>query len=85
MQLASAAEDHGPFAEGASVLLSVVPEGTTVQKGDVLAVLDSSDYEELVRLQRITVERSKADKTQAELNFQIAQLRASRVHRRNNA
>jgi len=61
-------------AGGASVLLSVVPEGTTVRKGDVLAVLDSSDYEELLRLQRITVERSKSDKLQAELNLEIANL-----------
>jgi HlyD family secretion protein len=62
------------FAGGASVLLSVVPEGTTVKKGDVLAVLDSADYEELLRLQRITVERSKSDKLQAELNLKIANL-----------
>jgi len=32
-------------AGGASVLLSVIPEGSLVRKGDVLAVLDSSDYE----------------------------------------
>jgi HlyD family secretion protein len=62
------------FAGGASVLLSVVPEGTTVKKGDVLAVLDSSDYEELLRVQRITVERSKSDQLQAELNLKIANL-----------
>jgi HlyD family secretion protein len=62
------------FAAGASTLLSVVPEGTTVKKGDVLAVLDSSDYEELLRLQRITVERSKSDKLQADLNLEIAKL-----------
>ena len=45
-------------AGGASVLLSVIPEGTVVKHGDVLAVLDSSDYEEFLRLQRITLERS---------------------------
>ena len=39
-------------AGGASVLLSVIPEGSVVKRGDVLAVLDSSDYEELLRLQR---------------------------------
>jgi HlyD family secretion protein len=61
-------------AGGASVLLSVVPEGTVVQRGDVLAVLDSSDYEELLRVQRITVERAKADKLQAELDHEIAKL-----------
>jgi len=61
-------------AGGASVLLSVIPEGSVVKRGDVLAVLDSSDYEELLRLQRITLERAKADKLQAELDLQIARL-----------
>src|SRR5437764_3205050 len=42
-------------AGGASVLLSVIPEGSLVRRGDVLAVLDSSDYEELLRQQRMTV------------------------------
>jgi HlyD family secretion protein len=40
----------------------------------VLAVLDSSDYEELLRLQRITLERAKSDKLQAELNLEVAGL-----------
>ena len=39
-------------AGGASVLLSVVPEGTTVKRGDVLAVIDSADYEELLRIRK---------------------------------
>jgi HlyD family secretion protein len=61
-------------AGGASVLLSIVPEGSVVHRGDVLAVLDSSDYEELLRQQRMTVERSRADFRQAELNLEIAKL-----------
>ena len=61
-------------ASGASVLLSVIPEGSVVKRGDVLAVLDSSDYEELLRLQQITAERAKADKLQADLNVEIARL-----------
>ncbi len=61
-------------AAGASVLLSVIPEGSVVKRGDVLAVLDSSDYEELLRLQRITLERAKADKLQADLDVEIARL-----------
>ena len=52
-------------AGGAAVLLSVVPEGTTVKRGDVLAVIDSSDYEELLRIQEIAVERAAADHVQA--------------------
>ena len=45
-----------------------------VHRGDVLAVLDSSEYEELLRQQQITVERSRADHRQAELEYQIALL-----------
>src|SRR5271168_3011950 len=55
-------------ADGASVLLTVIPEGSLVKRGDVLAELDSSDYEELLRLQRITLERAKAEKLQADLD-----------------
>ena len=61
-------------ASGASVLLSVIPEGSVVKRGDVLAELDSSDYEELLRLQRITLERAKADRLQANLDREVAQL-----------
>jgi HlyD family secretion protein len=61
-------------AAGASVLLSVIPEGTVVKRGDVLAVLDSSEYEELLRLQQITLERARADHQQATLDLEIARL-----------
>jgi HlyD family secretion protein len=61
-------------AGGASILLSVIPEGTVVKRGDVLAVLDSSEYEELLRLQRITLERAKSEYQQATLNLEIARL-----------
>ena len=46
------------WAGGSSVLLSIVPEGSTVHRGNILAVLDASEYEELLRQQKITVERS---------------------------
>jgi HlyD family secretion protein len=61
-------------AGGASTLISVVPEGTFVERGDILAVLDSSDYEELLRVQRISVERAQADRLTAELDHEIARL-----------
>jgi HlyD family secretion protein len=62
------------WAGGASVLLSVIPEGSVVRRGDVLAVLDASEYEEVLRQQKMTVERSRADYHQAELNWEIATL-----------
>jgi HlyD family secretion protein len=61
-------------ADGASVLLSVIPEGSVVKQGDVLAMLDSSDYEELLRLQKISLERARADQRQASLDVEIAKL-----------
>ena len=62
------------MAGGASTLLSIIPDGSTVKKGDVLAVLDSSDYEELVRTQQMNVDRAQADHRQAELNLEVAKL-----------
>lgn len=59
---------------GASTLIRVVPDGTIVKRGDVLALLDSSEYDELLRLQRIYTERSKADRLRAQLDLEIAQL-----------
>jgi HlyD family secretion protein len=61
-------------AGGASVVIRLIPEGTFVKKDDVLAELDSADYAELLRLQKIDVERAQADKLQAELDHEIAKL-----------
>jgi HlyD family secretion protein len=61
-------------AGGASTLLSVVPDGSIVERGTVLAQLDSSDYEELLRQQRITVERSRSDRDQAMLDLDVGKL-----------
>ena len=55
------------------MILSLVPEGTQVKKGDVLCRLDASEYEELVRTQEIKSEQAKARALrQAELNFDVA-------------
>jgi HlyD family secretion protein len=62
------------IAGGASVLLSLIPDGSIVHKGDILAVLDASDYEELLRQQKMTVERARADFNQAQLDYEIAKL-----------
>ena len=59
---------------GASTLLSVLPEGTEVKQGDVLATLDGSPFEEMYRQQVITVEQAKASHLQAQLNYEIALL-----------
>ncbi len=59
---------------GASTMLMVVPEGTVVKQGDVLATFDKSNYEEMLRQQEITVEQAKASRLQASLDVEIAQL-----------
>lgn len=59
---------------GSSTILTVVPEGTLVKKGDVLCTLDSSMYEELLRQQEMTVERCKADHHQTQLDVEVAQM-----------
>ena len=64
----------GTAGGGASTLLTVLPEGTSVKQGDVLATLDASNYEELQRQQVITVEQAKASHLQARLDLEIALL-----------
>jgi HlyD family secretion protein len=61
-------------AGGASILLYVIPAGSRVKAGDVLATLDSSSYEELLRQQRMTVERSQADHHQGQLELEVAEM-----------
>jgi HlyD family secretion protein len=67
----------GATSGAASTMLTVVPEGTVVKKGDVLATLDASNYEEMQRQQVITVEQAKASHLQAQLNLEIALLGVS--------
>jgi HlyD family secretion protein len=62
----------GGAGTGASVILSLLPEGTAVKAGDVLARLDASTYDEMYRQQTITVEQAKASHLQAQLNLEIA-------------
>ena len=47
-------EDGG--GELGTLILSIVPNGTVVKKGDVLCVLDSSGFAERVRLEQIELE-----------------------------
>ena len=65
---------YGYSAGGSSTVLSVLPEGTRVKKGDILCELDSYDYQELLRQQQINMERVKSDYEQATLNVDIAKI-----------
>jgi HlyD family secretion protein len=59
---------------GATRILSLVPDGTRVKKGDVICRLDSSQFEEMVRTQQINVERAKAEFLQAQMELDVAKI-----------
>jgi len=64
----------GGSAQGSSIMLTLLPEGSTVKQGDVLATLDSSTYDDLYQQQLITVEQAKSSHLQASLDLEIAML-----------
>ncbi|WP_435006402.1 efflux RND transporter periplasmic adaptor subunit [Tundrisphaera lichenicola] len=59
---------------GASTILWLIDEGTTVKKGDILCRLDASDYLELVRQQQIKTEQARAILATGKLNLEVAEL-----------
>jgi HlyD family secretion protein len=59
---------------GSSTAIWLIPEGSEVKKGDVLARLDSSTYDEMLRQQEIVVEQAKASHLQAQLDHEIAKI-----------
>src|SRR5262249_14578007 len=59
---------------GSSTLIWMLPEGTPVRRGDVLARLDGATYEEMLRQQVIVVEQAKASHLQTRLDYEIARL-----------
>ena len=66
--------DRGPDGGGdaGTLILSIVPNGAVVKKGDVLCVLDSSGFSERVRQEQIEVENARAEHRQAELTLETA-------------
>jgi HlyD family secretion protein len=58
----------------ATTILTLVPEGTRVRAGEVICRLDPSEYEELARLQRITVAQVGARHRAAELDHSTAEI-----------
>lgn len=64
----------GMSASGSSRILTIVPDGSVVKKDDVLCTLDSSEYEELLRSQSISVEQARADMDRAKLALEVAEM-----------
>jgi len=59
---------------GASTIISVVPDGTTVKKGEVICEFDASEYVEMLRQQTMTVERYRTEWRMAELDLDVARM-----------
>lgn len=59
---------------GGTTILSLIPDGTRVEAGDVLARLDSSTIEESLNLQKIAVEKAQASYIQAAKDFEVGKI-----------
>jgi HlyD family secretion protein len=57
--------------EGTARIIFIVPEGSTVKKGDLLVELDSSSSQDAVNLQQINVEKAQLAVIQAEQTLEI--------------
>ncbi len=62
--------------EGRSTILTIVPEGTEVNKGDVLITLDASSLQDKLEAQQIAVQNSEAAFVQARENLEIVKNQA---------
>lgn len=59
--------------EGRTTILELVPEGSYVEKGDMVARLDTSEIEDELNRAENTLERSRSEVTQAEEALEIQQ------------
>ena len=60
--------------QGGSTILWIIPDGTEAHKGDELVRLDSAGIQEKIDLQRITYEKAKALKIEAEKTYESAKI-----------
>ncbi len=61
-------------AGSSATILSLIEDGTNVKAGQILCEIDSTDYQELVRRQTITVTWAKASHEQARLKRDVAKI-----------
>ena len=59
---------------GGSTILWIIEDGQHVEKGDVLARLDSSQLEDQISQQKITYEKAKAAHIQAQKDYNVAKI-----------
>ncbi len=60
--------------EGSTTILTILPEGTKVKKGDLVCELDSATLRESLTNQRISTEGAKAAYEQAKLTREVAEI-----------
>lgn len=61
-------------ASGSSLIIDLVPEGARVKAGQVLCVMDSSEYEEMVRQQEIELQEDRAQYESAKLTLEMLEV-----------
>lgn len=61
-------------AGSTTTILSLVEDGTMVKEGQILAQIDSSAYQEMVRQQAINLQQVRASHRQAELDLEVANI-----------
>jgi HlyD family secretion protein len=59
---------------GGTTILSLIEDGKEVEKGQILATLDSSKLDEDISQQKIAVEKARASFVQAEKDFNVAKI-----------
>src|SRR5262249_44984245 len=72
--LTISSEGRSFLAKGASTIIELVPEGTLVNKGDLLCRFDASEFEEMTRQQEIQVQRAKSDLQKSRYDLQTAEI-----------
>ncbi len=67
-------DNHGTGAGGSAAILEVIEDGALVEEGQVIARLDASDFEELVRQHELLVLQARADEAKARLDLETAEI-----------
>ncbi len=60
--------------KAATTILTILPEGSVVRRGDVICCLDASAHEELRTNQSLVVSQARADHRRAELDLESARV-----------
>ena len=71
-RLAVYTQGRAMVSRGSTRILKLIPDGSHVKKGDVLALLDSRDFEEIVRLQKINLEQALAMQKYTEMDLEVS-------------